>query len=335
VSVDLTAPQAADPPATPPGAAGRRAAGPDRRYQRLGFLSRWDFKASPYVYVAPFFVLFAIFGVYPMLYTLYVALEHWTLGADTHTGIGFDNFVELWHDDAFWNAVVNTFAIFLLSTVPQLLFALFIANLLNRIKRWRTFFRLSVILPIVTSTAVVGLTFNQLYSRDFGLINYLLHFFGFHHIDWRSSKSTSWIALISMINWRWTGYNALIYLAAMQTVPKDLYESASLDGAGPWRQFWQITVPMLRPTIIFTAIISSIGGIQLFGEPVTFTTGAKSEYGGTLGQFQTVTMYLYQQMFDNTRLGYAGAIAWVIFLLTLITVVASFTIIRRVLGGEK
>jgi cellobiose transport system permease protein len=333
--VDLTPPQAADPPATPAGATGRDPGGRKRRDPRLGFLARWDFKVSPYVYVAPFFVLFAIFGVYPMLYTLYVSLQHWTLGADTHTGVGFANFVELWHDHAFWNAVVNTMGIFLLSTVPQLLAALFIANLLNHIKRWKTFFRLSVILPIVTSTAVVGLTFNQLYSRDFGLINYLLHFFGVNHIDWRSSKPTSWWALITMINWRWTGYNALIYLAAMQTVPKDLYESASLDGAGPWRQFWKITVPMLRPTIIFTAIISTIGGIQLFGEPVTFTTGAKSEYGGTLGQFQTVTMYLYQQMFDNTRLGYAGAIAWVIFLLTLVTVLASFTIIRRVAGGGE
>src|SRR5262249_48698037 len=149
VSVDLTPPQAADPPATPPGAAGRGPIGRARRQPRLAFLSRWDFKASPYVYVAPFFVLFAIFGVYPMLYTLYVSRQHWTLGADTHNGIGFANFVELWHDQAFWRAVVNTVGIFILSTIPQLLAALFIANLLNRIKRWRTFFRLSVILPIV------------------------------------------------------------------------------------------------------------------------------------------------------------------------------------------
>jgi cellobiose transport system permease protein len=333
--VDLTAPQAADPPATPAGATGPGPTARRRSRLNLAFLSRWDFRVSPYAYVAPFFVLFALFGVYPMLYTLYVSMQHWTLGADTHQGVGFKNFIQLWHDHAFWTSVINTVGIFVLSTVPQLLSALFIANLLNRIKRWRTFFRLSVILPIVTSTAVVGLTFNQLYSRDFGLINWLLHFVGVHNIDWRAGKASSWFALITMINWRWTGYNALIYLAAMQTVPKDLYESASLDGAGPWRQFWKITVPMLRPTIIFTAIISTIGGIQLFGEPITFTTGAKSEYGGALGQYQTVTMYLYQQMFDNTRLGYAGAIAWVIFLLTLITVLASFTIIRRVLGEKK
>lgn len=301
-----------------------------RRRSRFAFLSRWDIKGSPYLYVAPFFLLFAVFGAYPMLYTLWVALQKWTLGSDIRINVGGHNFVELWHDDAFWNSVFNTFGLFVFATVPQLLGALVLANLLNRIDFGRTFFRLSVVIPVATSTAVVGIVFNQLYSTDFGIVNWLLHLVGVHKIDWHASQPGSWFAIVTMVNWRWTGYNALIYLAAMQAIPKDVYESASLDGASPARQFFRITVPMLRPTIIFTVIISTIGGVQLFGEPVTFKTGAGSMQGGTTGQFQTVTMYLYQEMFERQRLGYAGAIAWVIVLLTALTVLANFTLIRRI-----
>ncbi|HKD96566.1 MAG TPA: sugar ABC transporter permease [Micromonosporaceae bacterium] len=311
--------------AAPPAPAGGR-----RRRGRFAFLSRWDIKVSPYVYVAPFFLLFAAFGVYPMLYTLFVALQKWTLGSDIRLNIGGHNFVELWHDDAFWNSVFNTFGLFVFATVPQLLGALVLANLLNRINFGRTFFRLAVVIPVATSTAVVGIVFNQLYSTDFGIVNWLLHLVGVHPVDWHSSQPGSWFAIVTMVNWRWTGYNALIYLAAMQAIPKDLYESASLDGASATRQFFRITIPMLRPTIIFTVIISTIGGIQLFGEPVTFKTGAGSMQGGTTGQFQTVTMYLYQEMFERQRLGYAGAIAWVIVLLTALTVLINFTLVRRI-----
>jgi cellobiose transport system permease protein len=292
-------------------------------------LARLDIKASPYLYVAPFFVLFAVFGLYPLGYTLYVATRNWTLGAQTSTPAGFANFTELMHDSEFWNSVGNTFGIFVLSTVPQLLVALVLAHLLNKVIRGKMFFRFGIIAPIVTSTAVIGLIFSQIYSKDYGLANWGLHLFGVHPIDWKADKWSSWIAIATMVNWRWTGYNALIYLAAMQTIPRDIYESASLDGAGAVTQFWRITVPLLRPTIIFTAIISTIGGLQLFGEPALFNSGSNYLGGGSLHQFQTVTMYLLQEMFNRSRLGYAGAIAWVLFLLILITSVFNFLIVRR------
>jgi cellobiose transport system permease protein len=292
--------------------------------------ARLDIKASPYLYVAPFFVLFAVFGLYPMGYTLYVATRNWTLGAQTSTPAGFANFTELLHDSEFWNSVGNTFGIFVLSTIPQLLIALFLAHLLNRVIRGKMLFRLGIIAPIVTSTAVIGLVFSQIFSKDYGLANYLLHLFGMAQpVDWKADKWSSWVAIATMVNWRWTGYNALIYLAAMQTIPRDIYESASLDGARSITQFWRITVPLLRPTIIFTAIISTIGGLQLFGEPALFNSGSNYLGGGSLHQFQTMTMYLLQEMFNRSRLGYAGAIAWVLFLLILITSVFNFLIIRR------
>jgi cellobiose transport system permease protein len=317
-------------PAHGPTGAARQA--PPRRPPRTARtrLTWLDIKGSPYLYIAPFFIIFAVFMLYPLIYTLFVSTRNWTLGADTSTSVGFANFTELLHDHDFWNSVGNTFGIFVLSTVPQLLAALFLANLLNRIVRARVFFRISIVVPIVTSTAVIGLVFNQLYSKDFGLINYLLHFVGVNHIDWKADKWSSWLAISTMVNWRWTGYNALIYLAAMQTIPKDIYESASLDGARPSTQFWRITLPLLRPTIIFTVIMSTIGGLQLFGEPALFGSGSHYLGGGSLHQFQTVTMYLLQEMFDRSRLGYAGAVAVVLFLMIMITSVLNFLVIRRI-----
>jgi cellobiose transport system permease protein len=303
------------------------------RRNRLAWI---DIKASPYLFVAPFFVIFVAFLLYPLVYTLYVSTRDWTLGAQVSTPVGFANFVELYHDSQFWNAVRNTLGIFVLSTVPQLLIALGLANLLNKRIRSRTLLRMGILVPYITSVAVVGLIFNQLYSRDYGLINWLLehlHLIG-KPIDWKADKWSSWTAIATMVNWRWTGYNALIYLAAMQSIPRDIYESAALDGASSWAQFWRITVPMLRPTIIFTVIISTIGGLQLFGEPMTFGTGANSFSGGTLHQYQTVTMYLWEIMFSRSRLGYAGAVAWVLFILIVLVAVVNFSIVRRI-NSEK
>jgi cellobiose transport system permease protein len=316
----------------------RHSAGPASRYapdrpRRPRPFRNWvDVKASPYLYVAPFFLIFSVFGVYPLVYTLWISLHNWPLASDSsqQKWVGLDNFNELIHADEFWNSVYNTFGIFLISTIPQLLMALFIANLLNKQLRLRTTIRMGIIIPIVTSTAVIGLVFGELYGKDYGVVNWLLHFVGVSPIDWKADKWSSWTAIATMVNWRWTGYNALIYLAAMQAIPKDIYESASLDGASSWRQFWRITVPMLRPTIIFTVIISTIGGLQLFGEPVTFTTGAGGYRGGTLGQFQTVTMYMFEMIWERQRLGYAAAVAWVLFLIILITAALNFLVIRRI-----
>lgn len=114
---------------------------------------------------------------------------------------------------------------------------------------------------------MVALIFSMIYAKDFGLVNWLLDSVGLDPIDWRANRFASWFAISTMVDWRWVGYNALIYLAAMQSISKDMYEAAALDGASRRRQFWSITVPQLRPTIIFTLIISTIGGLQLFTEP--------------------------------------------------------------------
>jgi cellobiose transport system permease protein len=293
-------------------------------------LSRLDLKASPYLYIAPFFALFAIFGLYPLVYSIWLSLtDRSPLRAEANF-IGLDNYAFLLFDGRFWTSVINTLGMFVIATVPQLLMALVLANWLNRKMRAMGFFRMSIAVPIVTSTAVVALIFGMFYARDYGLINWFLESIGMDRIDWRARRYHSWAAIATMVDWRWTGYNALIYLAAMQAIPKDMYESAELDGASRARQFWSITVPLLKPTIIFTVIISTIGGLQLFVEPLMFSSGSGALRGGSTNQFQTMAMYLVETMRSFHQWGYAGAISVMLILLTVVVSFVNYLLIRRI-----
>lgn len=302
--------------------------------QRLSWrdkLGRLDTKYTPYVIIAPFFVVFGVFGLYPLLYTAWVSLHEWQLIDGDQGFTGLANYTELLSDEKFWNALGNTVSLFLLSTIPQLFAALGLAALLDRGLRGRAFWRAGVLLPNVISVAAVALVFAQLFGRDFGIVNALLGFVGIDPVDWRAETWASHLAISSMVMWRWTGYNALIYLAAMQSVPKDMYESAMLDGASRWRVFWSITVPSIRPTILFTVIVSTIGGMQLFVEPQLFDPGGTATgTGGDDRQFQTLVMYLYEKGFRLFDAGYSSAIAWVLFLVILVVAIVNFTVARRI-----
>jgi cellobiose transport system permease protein len=291
-------------------------------------------KRAPYGFIAPFFVVFGIFGLFPLVYTAYVSLTGWRADqpGSEHSLVGFDNYAKLLHDQFFWNALKNTIGIGILATVPQLLLALVVAHLLNYRIRGRTFFRMGVLLPNITSVAAVTIIFTQLFGRDFGLINWVLGLFGVHHIEWQAGTASSWIAIATIVTWRWTGYNALIYLASMQAIPFELYESAALDGASKWRQFWSVTVPLLRPTILFTVVVSTIGNLQLFGEPLLFSNSQSPTNGGSQHQFQTLAVYTYDQFWQKFKYGYGAAISWALFLVIVIMVVLALTLSRRLRG---
>jgi cellobiose transport system permease protein len=308
----------------------RRATAARRRLHRL------DAVVSPYLYVGSFFFIFVAFGLFPLGYTAWMSLTDRNLLDPTTHFVGLDNYTAILHDSYFWNAVENTLAIWVISTVPQLLLALGLAHLLNTRLRARSFFRMSVLLPQVTSLVAVALIFTQLFSRDYGLINYVLGAVHIGPVDWEAGRFSSWVALSVMVTWRWTGYNALLYLAAMQAIPDDLYESAAIDGAGRWRQFWHITVPMIRPTIIFTVIVSTIGGLQLFTEPYLFQPIKQGALGGSARQYQTISMYLYEKAFGSSQFafGYASAIAWCLFLIIALISVVNFLLVRRIRSAE-
>ncbi|MEU8520907.1 sugar ABC transporter permease [Streptomyces sp. NBC_01216] len=271
--------------------------------------------------------MFAAFGLFPLLYTAFVSLyrvELQTPGEMEWRGLG--NYTALLTDEFFWTALRNTFTIGVLSTLPQLAMALGLAHLLHFKLRGRTFFRTAMLLPYATSVAAATLVFAQLFGRDFGLVNYGLSLIGVDPVDWQNDTVASQLAVSSIVIWRWTGYNALIYLAGMQSIPGELYEAAEMDGASRLRQFLHVTLPGLRPTIVFTAVVSTIGATQLFGEPLLFE-GSVS--GGISHQYQTLGLYLYEQGWGFFHLGRAAAIAWLMFLLILLLVGVNALIVRR------
>ena len=319
----------------PPAATGGtgRDAGPRPRAGRLRH--RLDVRATPYLFVSPFFLLFAVFGLFPLVFTGYVSLTAWNTRRPGSEGtfVGLENYRRLLEDENAWNALRNTIGLGVLSAVPQLLLALWIAHLLNGRLRGRLLFRMGVLVPYVTSVASVALIFNSLFARDFGPVNWLLGLVGLGPVDWHSGALASWAAVSFMIVWRWTGYNALIYLAAMQAVPRELYEAAEIDGAGTWRQFWSITVPSLRPTIVFTVVVSTIGSLQLFGEPYLFDL-TRNANGGAAREYQTFVLYVYQQFWFNGRYGYASALAWLLFLVIVVIVGVNLLLARRVRGAD-
>ncbi|WP_367138805.1 MULTISPECIES: carbohydrate ABC transporter permease [Streptomyces] len=315
---------AGTPVPRPPRAQGRGAPGPWRSR-----LYRWDVRYTPYAFVAPFFLFFGAFGLFPLLYTGWASLHRVELASPDHMEwVGLHNYVRLLDDAFFWNALRNTLTIGVLSTVPQLLMALWLAHLLHYRLRAATFWRVALLTPYATSVAAATLVFVLLYGRDYGMVNWALGSLGISPVDWQNGTWSSQIAVSSIVIWRWTGYNALIYLAAMQAVPDELYESAALDGASRRQQFRYVTVPALRPTILFTVVVSTIGATQLFGEPLLFG-GAGGQKGGASHQFQTLGLYLYEQGWFNFHLGRASAVAWTMFLILLLIAAANMLIARR------
>jgi cellobiose transport system permease protein len=305
--------------------------------KRLAFsqkVSKWDVKLSPYLYISPFFVLFAITGLFPLAYTAWVSLHSWNLIGGQGKFTGLENYEFVLAQPFFWNAVGNTFSIFLLSSVPQVVLAIAIAAVLDANLRAKTFWRMGVLVPFVVAPVAVGLIFNNLFADQAGLFNELLTGIGLDPVRWHSDSLASHTAIATMVNFRWTGYNALIFLAAMQAIPRDVYEAATIDGAGRLRQFFSVTVPMLRPTIIFVVITATIGGLQIFDEARVFD---QAGLGGADRQWQTLTMYIWELGWGQRNFGRASAVAWLLFLIIVLIAMANFLITRRIAtqGGRR
>jgi cellobiose transport system permease protein len=266
-----------------------------------------------YAFLSPFFILFGIFGLLPILFTVYVSFFNWDL-LGTQEWVGFNNYIELFQDSRFYQSLGNTISIFLLSSVPQLISALLLAIVLNsKSLKLRTFWRAVILFPFITSTVAVAVVFGAMFADNGGMMNWALGFLGIGPVAWHADALAGQIVIAMMVNWRWTGYNTLIFLAALQSIPAELYEAAEMDGASKISQFFNITIPQIRPTIFFTVVTSTIGGLQIFAEPMQF--GGGNYGGGSDGQFSTMTLFLFDQAFAQLRLGYSSAIAIGLFLI--------------------
>ncbi|MCI1882338.1 MAG: sugar ABC transporter permease [Sporolactobacillus sp.] len=278
-------------------------------------------KWFPFLFIAPAVLLFAIFTVYPIVSSLILSFEK--RSGEVTTFVGFDNYLRLFHDKIFWKALYNTFFIFVFQVPIMLFLALILAVALNsQLLKFRGLFRVGFYLPAVTSLVAYALLFSIM-MQDTGFFNNVLGFFGVKPIPWLSSAHWSKISIIIAMLWRWTGYNMVIYLAALQNIPEETYEAAAIDGAGKIRQFFSITIPQLKPVILFTAILSTIGTLQLFDEPFNLTKGGPADSTMTLG------LYIYQSGFKYYDFGYASAIAYVVVVLVAILSFIQFKYTRE------
>ncbi len=287
----------------------------------------WDYKYSPYLYVFPFFVVFAVVGLVPLLYTAWVSLNDWDLIAGSGGFVGAANFGQVLTDTAFWQALRNTLSIFVITMVPHLILGLLIAAALDRNLRGGTFWRMGVLLPYVAMPVAIALIFNSFFADESGLVNTVLSAVGLNPVLWHTDLLASHVAIATMVNFRWLGNTALILLAGMQAIPRDYYEAASIDGASTARQFRSITIPQLRPTLIFVVLTMTIGGLQIFAEPKLYDFQGR---GGPDNQWLTLPLYIYNLGWGDLDFGLAAAAAWLLFLVIVLIGVVNLVISSRI-----
>ncbi len=299
---------------------------------KLPALLRISPEKAPYLFLSPFVLLFLIFGVFPLLFSLYLAFQTWepTSGLSAMKFVGLDNFAFALRDDWFWKSLKNTGWLALASGVPQHLVAIPLAYFIHSsFDRLRNGVVGAYFMPYITSTVAIAILFSSLFSTDYGIINVGLQamshvpvlgwFVPQNPVDWLNDPDNIKPAIAMIVFWRYVGFNVVLYLAALQTIPKDIYEAATMDGAGRLQQFWFITLPSLKPMIFFGVTLSVIGGLQLFEEPFILTGGS----GGSDQAGMTTAIYLYRMAFDFNDFGAASAMSWLLFivvaLLTLLT----------------
>ena len=280
-----------------------------------------------WAFAAPFMILFGIFLAFPIIAAFLLSFTSFGLrDLQNPVGtsfVGLQNYIDLFSDAKFWKSLTNTFYFVVVGVPVTLAFGLLIANALNKgVTRFRTAFRVGYYLPVITSIVAIAVVWRFLLNPDVGLINMALGAAGIDGPAWLADPALAMPSIIAMAVWRNLGFAMIVFLAGMQAIPAALYEAASIDGAGRWQSFRSITVPLLRPTILFMTVITTIGYLQLFEEPFVMTAG------GPLDATLSVTMYMYQQGFTFFHQGYASAIAYVLFLIVAIIAFLQFRFLR-------
>jgi multiple sugar transport system permease protein len=284
-------------------------------------------KFAPYFFLSPFFILFGFFGLFPLLFALFLAFQSWDpiQGIDSMRYVGIGNFTFTLGDPWFWKSLGNTLWLALVSGIPQHLVAVPLACFIyQRFKRLRNTITGIYFLPYITSTVAIAIMFSALLSTDYGALNVLLRYlseipflsylFPAANIDWLGRPENIKPAIALVVFWRFVGFNTVLYLAALQTIPAELYEAAMMDGASPRQQFWKITLPSLKPVMFFSVTLSVIGGLQLFEEPFILTGGK----GGPDQAGMTTAMYMYKTAFEFNDFGVASAISWLLFAVVMV-----------------
>jgi multiple sugar transport system permease protein len=281
------------------------------------------YRLNTALFLAPWGVVLCVFWLYPLLFALYLSFTKYETLRNEATWIGLQNYAHILSDTFFLVALKNT-AIFSFGTIPfTTALALALALGVNRIPRFQGFFRAAFFLPSVTSLIVLALIFSSLYAAN-GYIGTLCSLAGipFPARGLLQEPATALPAIMAMDVLLATGYYMVILLAALQTIPRDLYEAADLLGASAWAKFWHITLPLLRPTLLFVVVINTIRSFQIFVEIYIMTRG------GPLGSTSTLIYLVYQQAFDKFDMGYASALAYIVFGIIMVFSAAQLWLLR-------
>lgn len=279
---------------------------------------------APCLFLSPFLLLFAVFGVFPIAFSLFLMFQQWdpVQGMSAMQFVGLENIRFALEDPWVWTSLFNTVWLAALSGIPQHLVAVPLAYLINeRLNKGRNLVMGAYFLPYITSTVAIAMMFTTLFSTDYGLINSVLQklqtwpllkeLMPSANIDWLGSPQTIKPVIALVVFWRYVGFNTILYVAALQGIPREQYEAARMDGASPWRIFWYITLPQLKPMMYFGVTLTMVGGLQLFEEPFILTGGK----GGVEQAGMTTAMYMYRTAFEFNDFGLASAIAWMLFVI--------------------
>jgi ABC-type sugar transport system permease subunit len=275
-----------------------------RRRRRLRF-------NGAYLFIAPSVILIAVFIAEPIVQSGWMSLHNWTIGEATHKFVGLANYTALYHDSRFWNALRVTVVYTVVVSVGQVLLGLAVAARLRKTTWYSSLLRGAYFFPFIASLVVVGIIWKFLLDPQVGLVDAWLGDIGIPAPDWLQSTALALPTVIAIGIWKNVGFAMIVLLASMQQVPEFLYEAATLDGANAWQRFRYVTLPALRPALLFTSIIATITGLQLFDLVFAMTSG------GPIFHTESVVMYLYEKGFVEFQMGYASAIAWVLFLIIL------------------
>ncbi len=293
--------------------------------RRGNWWQRWGEETfSAYLFLLPSLIVFAAFVFFPLFFSFYASFTRWNLPYQPSFA-GLENYRYLFTDTIgapeFLRSIRNSFS-YALGVPLNIIVSLCIAMLLNQRLQGVSLFRTAYFLPTITSTAAISVVWLWIYHpADYGLLNSILLKLGVSPLRWLRDPNLAMPALILMGLWRGMGYNIIIFLAGLQSIPVSLYEAAEIDGAGNWPRFWRITLPLLGPTTFYVLVIGVVNSLKAFTQMHVMTKG------GPLGNTTTITYYLYQQAFENFKMGRASAVAFVLFLILLIFTLIQFKVV--------
>jgi multiple sugar transport system permease protein len=278
--------------------------------------------ASALAFLSPTLLVLSAFVFFPVVFSFYLSFHTWNMFSSSATFVGLGNYSAIVKNPEFWSVLKNT-AYYTLGTVPlNMVISLGIAFFLNKKLAGKKFLRTAFFAPVIMSSVAAAVIWRWVYEPSFGLLNYVLSWFGIPAVNWLNNPTSAMFALIAMGVWKSFGFNMVLFSAGLQGIPDHYYEAAQIDGAGKLRQFWNITIPLLSPTTFFVLIMSVIGSFQVFDTVYVLTSG------GPLGSTKVLVFYLYEQAFKFFDMGYASAVAYLLFAVVFILTMLQMKYLR-------